>query len=259
MTTFSPRGTGLQEYDAELRLVDHQIVGEDGELLGNVDDLALVQDGRSLLVSSLLVGPEALGGRLPGRLGTWTLAIWRRLRPDLDPGPIQVPLGDVLDVDSALRVRHARAEQLAGQFGLEQWLLHYVISRIPGARNDPDAEGYPDRDMRPGAHDELATVSRRVSELLGAEVVTSSGSRVGRVLDVRLRTRHGHISSGLEVVGLLVSPRQVAGTLGYLHDERMRPRPLGALVRRWHRASRWLRFEEVTDVDWVAHRLRVSG
>ncbi len=101
-------------------------------------------------VSYLLVGAEALGHRLPGKLGTWTLAIWRRLNPALDPAPTCVPLADVLDVASAVTVTPERATALQTGFGLELWLQHYVVDRIPGGFTQPDTDAAdPVDDTRP--------------------------------------------------------------------------------------------------------------
>jgi sporulation protein YlmC with PRC-barrel domain len=118
---------------AVLRLLDHQVVGPDGELLGNIDDLELVVSDEGWSVTALLVGPAALGQRLPGRLGRWTIAIWRRLRTDPDPRPCRVPVEQVHDIGSAVTVTRAAADSLAASFGLELWLCEYVVSRNPGA------------------------------------------------------------------------------------------------------------------------------
>ena len=130
----SPPGFRRQ-YDAGLHLLDRQIVDRNGAPIANVDDLELTEraDGR-LAVSALLVGPGALGPRLGGRLGRWTVAIWRRLRPDVDPSPGRIDAGLVNGTDSAVHLSVAiRDLDRTGLDGLERWLRRYVIDRIPGA------------------------------------------------------------------------------------------------------------------------------
>jgi hypothetical protein len=103
--------------------------------VAKVDDLELVvrADGR-LAVSALLVGPGAFGPRLGGRLGRWTVGIWRRLRPDVDPSPGRVDAALVTGTDSAVHLSVAAADlDPTGLDGLERWLRRYVIDRIPGA------------------------------------------------------------------------------------------------------------------------------
>lgn len=132
------RGEGAPEpgfrrqYDAGLHLLDRQIVDRDGAPVANVDDLELVVrgDGR-LAVSALLVGPGALGPRVGGRLGRWTVSIWRRLRPDVDPSPGRLDAALVTGTDSAVHLGAAVGELHVD--GLERWLRRYVIDRIPGA------------------------------------------------------------------------------------------------------------------------------
>jgi hypothetical protein len=122
----------LRQYDAGLHLLDRQIVDPDGLPVANVDDIELVvrPDGR-LAVAALLCGPGALGPRMGGRLGRWTTAIWRRLRPEEDPRPGRIDAQLVTGTDSAIHVA-ATVDELRVD-GLERWVRRYVINRIPGA------------------------------------------------------------------------------------------------------------------------------
>jgi len=121
-----------RQYDAELHLLDRQILDRDGMPVANVDDLELAvrADGR-IAVAALLCGPGALGPRTGGRLGRWTEAIWRRLRPDADPQPGRIDAALVTGTDSAVHVSASAAE--LGVDGLERWVRRYVVDRIPGA------------------------------------------------------------------------------------------------------------------------------
>jgi hypothetical protein len=126
-------GPGFRrQYDAELHLLDRQIVDPDGFPVAKVDDIELVvrADGR-LAVAALLCGPGALGPRTGGRLGHWTTAIWRRLRPEEDPQPGRIDAALVTGIDSAVHVS-ASVRELAVD-GLEQWVRRHVVDRIPGA------------------------------------------------------------------------------------------------------------------------------
>jgi hypothetical protein len=128
-------GPGFRrQYDAELHLLDRQIVDRDDAPVANVDDIELVvrADGR-LAVAALLCGPGALGPRTGGRLGRWTTAIWRRLRPDESPQPGRIDATLVTGTDSAVHVSASVAE--LGVDGLEQWVRRYVVDRIPGAQH----------------------------------------------------------------------------------------------------------------------------
>ena len=110
-----------------LRILDHQVVGPDDEMLGNVDDLELVVSEAGWLVTALQVGPAALGGRLPGPLGRWTVAIWRRLQTSPDPHAARVALADVRDIGSAITVNRRRAR--ASSMSVTSSIAVSVISR----------------------------------------------------------------------------------------------------------------------------------
>jgi hypothetical protein len=126
-----------RRYDAVLHLLDRQIIDPDGRLVANADDLELSPraDGR-LAVTALLTGPGALGPRLGGRIGSWTVAIWRRLRPDPDPAPGRIPITDLTHIDNALHIG-VRAADLRIN-GLESWVNDHIITRLPGATHEPD-------------------------------------------------------------------------------------------------------------------------
>jgi hypothetical protein len=126
-------GPGFRrQYDAELHLLDRQIVDPDGFPVAKVDDIELVvrADGR-LAVAALLCGPGALGPRTGGRPGRWTTAIWRRLRPEEDPRPGRIDAELVTGTDSAVHVA-ATVDELRVD-GLERWVRRHVVDRIPGA------------------------------------------------------------------------------------------------------------------------------
>lgn len=115
--------------DLALHLLDRQIVDTDGNPVGNVDDVEISEDG---YVVALLVGPQALAGRLGGRLGDW-LAFWTRV---LSGGtePTRIPVDLLTDMGSHITVARSRSELDA--HSNEDRAREYLIGRIPGGRHE---------------------------------------------------------------------------------------------------------------------------
>jgi sporulation protein YlmC with PRC-barrel domain len=248
--------------DLVLRLLDHQIVGPDDQLLGNVDDLELVEDHGRLLVTGLMVGPASLGGRLPGKLGDWTLAIWRRLHPEPDPRPVVVPLEQVTHIASAVAVDEEAASNLLGAAGFELWLRRYVISRIPGATGGGE-EDEPSASKPPSLKDaERALAPRRdgrpASQLIGAHVVTPEGGELGLVSELRGTGVTEARPSTIEVTHLHHSARRVGSGLGYGQEARQGPLLVSALIRRWQRHDRVVPWADVIAIDWATKSVTVA-
>ena len=130
----SPGGRRL---DAALRLLDRQLVDRDGRLAGKVDDLELGEreDG-TLVVTAILTGPGALGPRLPGWFGRATLAVWRRLHGDVDPGPGRIPFDRVTEIGSAVHLTAARHE--LPTHALELWARNNVVEKLSGSGHAPE-------------------------------------------------------------------------------------------------------------------------
>lgn len=115
--------------DLALHLLDRQIDDTDGNPVGNVDDVEIDDDG---YVVALLVGPQALSGRLGGRLGEW-LAFWTRV---LSGGaePTRIPMSLVTDMGSHITVARSRSE--LGAHRNEDRAREYLVGRIPGGRRE---------------------------------------------------------------------------------------------------------------------------
>lgn len=115
--------------DANLELLDRQIVDNDGEMVGKVDDLELEEreDGR-LYVTALLTGPGALGPRLGGALGTLVTGSWARLSGRDGPGRISWDSVASVGVVVALAVSRGTV----AVDGFETWMRDRVIAAIPG-------------------------------------------------------------------------------------------------------------------------------
>lgn len=235
-----------ERLDVVLRVLDHQILGPDDQLLGNVDDIELAGDLPNLRVTGLMVGPAALSQRLPGKLGSWTYAVWRRLHPDQDPTATVVPFGAVTEIGPAISLDEPTSKALAGTFGLEVWLRRHVVSRIPGAQagdsNDPEdlvgsatAEGV-DRDAAAALLAPRPS-GRPLSDLLGRPVVDAAGQRLGVLCEVRCSGGPSENRKSLKVTHLHATRHLSGSELGYGADPKQGPAAVGALVRRWQRSD----------------------
>lgn len=126
-----------ETFDLRLRVLDRQIVDPDGAMVCKVDDVELVaDDDGGYVVTALLAGPLALGPRLPGRLGRWTVALARRWAADPEPVPPRIPFERVTELGSAVVLDRSR-DQL-GIAPLEDWVRSHVIDRIPGSRHESE-------------------------------------------------------------------------------------------------------------------------
>jgi hypothetical protein len=118
--------------DLHLQLLDRQVLDQDGRLVCKVDDLELEAGADGIpVVTAILVGPRALGPRLGGRLGRWTVALASRLASSPGVDPPRIPFGVVTDVHSAVDVSRSRAE--LGVDALEGWVDRHFIGRLPGS------------------------------------------------------------------------------------------------------------------------------
>ena len=122
-----------REFDLQLHLLDRQIVDPDDHMVCNVDDVEIeMSDEGHPLITTILVGPAALGPRLGGRLGRWVVSIATRLSHEELPRRIGwehvADIGDVIKVDATAADLEVDA--------LEKWVDIHVISRIPGSRHE---------------------------------------------------------------------------------------------------------------------------
>ncbi|MEV7096603.1 hypothetical protein AB0M80_27495 [Amycolatopsis sp. NPDC051045] len=121
--------TDLGLVDLGDALLDRQIIGEDGTVVGKVDDLELRAEGGTYVVDALLVGPEALADRLGGPAGKLLRRIGRGFRAR---APQRIPLNAIRRIEPAIVVTTAVAQ--ATNSPSEDWLRRRIIGRIPGAR-----------------------------------------------------------------------------------------------------------------------------
>jgi sporulation protein YlmC with PRC-barrel domain len=118
-------------------LLDRQVLDRDGQAVGKVDDmeLAVAEDG-SLSVAAILVGAQAWGRRLGGRLGATITGMASRLQQRTPPGPIRIPIDLVREIGAAVSLSVSR--DLLVEPELEAWLREHLISRIAGAHSGAD-------------------------------------------------------------------------------------------------------------------------
>ncbi len=239
-----------------LRLLDHQLVGSSGELLGNVDDLVLEAGPAGLAVTGLLSGPPAMARRQGGAGGRWIDAIWRRLHPLEDPPVEAVRWSSVDRVDSAVHLDEDATEFVAAADLTERWLREHVVSRLPGARGhdeaDPGADS-PQKDGWVGPAFALGTGAPTLSGLLGADVRGEAGQEFGEVIEVLAVPADG---SALRVTAFVCSHRHLGQELGYTTTPQG-PNALRLLLRAWHRDDRHVAVEDVVDIDWSGGQLTV--
>jgi sporulation protein YlmC with PRC-barrel domain len=132
--------------DGALHLLDRQILDCNGEMLGKVDDVELLDTSDGLTIAAVLTGPAAWWNRLGGKVGGVLTDRWRRMRisePDRE-WPWGIDFDDVERLDSALHLSVPR-----------EGLLR---------RNRPE---------------------HRLGDLTGMDVVVDDEGRIGRVLDAR--------------------------------------------------------------------------
>ena len=122
--------------DVLLSLFDRQVLDGDGTPVGKVDDVELARrdDGR-LVLSALLLGPDALTPRYDEPLGRWAHAVWARLRSPEAQVVGRVELRHLVRLDSAVHVAVTAAQ--VGNDGLERWALRHVVAKLPGSGHDP--------------------------------------------------------------------------------------------------------------------------
>lgn len=119
--------------DAGLELLDRQVLDCDGRPVGKVDDLELAIDDRGVptVLVALLVGPQALGMRVGGRVGRTMVGIASRLAGT--ERPLTIPVEQVAEIGIVVRL-DVSMDHLPETGRLEHWLCDQVVARIPGGR-----------------------------------------------------------------------------------------------------------------------------
>jgi sporulation protein YlmC with PRC-barrel domain len=99
-----------------------------------------------------------------------------------------------------------------------------------------------------------------LTDLLDKPVHAADGTPIGHVIDVRfvLDGPPGPLLAAARLHGLLVSPRTRTPFLGYERTSVSAPWPLAQLMRRWHRGTFMVRWEDVEEAGPHAIRLRAG-
>jgi sporulation protein YlmC with PRC-barrel domain len=109
------------DVDIALSILDHQLVGSEGQNCGKVDDLEISGlDGDSPEVVAILVGGNAWRSR--GRLG--------KLAARLSGNAVHVPWPEVHSVTSVVTLKHPAAELRLNR-GDEHWAS--IVGKLPGS------------------------------------------------------------------------------------------------------------------------------
>jgi sporulation protein YlmC with PRC-barrel domain len=115
-------------FDLGDALLDRQITGEDGTVVGKVDDLELRAEGGTYVVDALLVGPEALADRVGGPIGKLLRRLGRGFRTE---APQRIPMNAIRRIEPTIVVTTAVAHATTSPS--EDWLRRRLVDRIPGA------------------------------------------------------------------------------------------------------------------------------
>jgi sporulation protein YlmC with PRC-barrel domain len=219
METTNRLGGGL---DAVLHLLDRQVVDAEGRLVCKVDDVELtVFDDGVLGVTGLLAGPAALVPRFADDgLGRALHGYWRRL------GVPQADFDDPYRIDLELVDRLGSGVEL--KVGREGVLVRQGQS----------------------AH--------RLNDVLQMPVQRLDGTRLGRVLDVRLERERSDPGERMRVIGLVVGHGRPGSYFGYDRRPDMGPWLVNRVVRRLHRHSAYAALDDLDDLDWSAGVIRVD-
>jgi hypothetical protein len=123
-----------REFTANDLLLDRQLTDSRGVMAGRVDDLELSEaaPGQPPVLTALLSGPTAFGPRIGGRLGTWWLAVGRRLRPAGDPYPNRIAV-ELVDHVDRMEITLLCPRETLGSYRFGRWVRDKIVGRIPGS------------------------------------------------------------------------------------------------------------------------------
>ena len=107
-------------------IIDSQLVTHDKRRIGRVSDIEVVwhEDG-TLVLSSLVIGPQALAGRIASPLRSIVRFVLR------DRFDHRIPLEDVEDFGPTLRLRGTANDYPVGQS--DTWIANHILRWIPGS------------------------------------------------------------------------------------------------------------------------------
>lgn len=234
--------------DAQVDLLDRQIISRDGFALAKADDLELEELRGRLHLSGILVGPGALGPRLGGALQYVSVNTWSRLaRRDVDD-PRRIDYGHVKDISTVITIDEGRDSVEID--GLETWTRERIIEALPGSGRDTRS---PLASSTASELEERTTDRplRRVSQLTGMHVRLANGSAADRITDVRMVRGpvRGHLPE-LMVDGFVVGRSRPGMRFGYDRHDQYGPWLLRKILSLLPGRSRYLPWSAVDSIDW---------
>jgi sporulation protein YlmC with PRC-barrel domain len=239
-------GIGIEgDLDAQIDLLDRQIVSSDGQMIANVDDVELEERGDLLVISGLLVGPGALGPRLGGVVGGLTVRAWQRLSHHEEASRIDYT--HVQGIDTIVTIDERRRD--VDIDGLEAWTRTHVVDALPGAGED--REDRSTESSRLGDGPDPAGTRHRLGPLERMSVQLENGATIGRITDVRVRRGddRGHLPE-LVVDGLLIGRYRLGTLFGYDRDRQRGPWLIRMVLRPFLRQTGYVRWSDVGSIDW---------
>ena len=107
-------------------IMDMQLESSDGRPSGRVADIeAELRDDGALVLTQLVVGPEALSGRVASRLRPLA---HRLLRGRFDH---RIPVTEIEDVGPTVRLRGTAEDYGLGRS--DRWIAEHILRLIPGS------------------------------------------------------------------------------------------------------------------------------
>jgi sporulation protein YlmC with PRC-barrel domain len=111
-------------------VLDKSVVDRHGREMGRVDAILVEYGDGPPRITTLLIGPAALGSRLHPAVGRLMSRLESRLGIDRDR-PSRISVGDVDDIDRKIRLRLTIGETATSAF--EQLLRRWVV-KLPGSQ-----------------------------------------------------------------------------------------------------------------------------
>jgi sporulation protein YlmC with PRC-barrel domain len=118
------------DVDVVRDLLDKSVVDRNGYEMGRVDAILLEHGDGPPRITTLMIGPAALGSRLHPALGRLVTRLESWLGVDRDR-PSRIDVGDIDDIDRRIRLRITIGDTSVA--AIEQLLRRWII-RIPGSR-----------------------------------------------------------------------------------------------------------------------------
>jgi len=111
-------------------VLDMNVVDRNGREMGRVDGIVIEQDDGPPRMTTLLIGPAALGSRVHPALGRFMTRLETLLGIERDR-PSRISVREVDEVEGKIRVRLTLGDTTVAAF--EQLLRRWIV-KLPGSR-----------------------------------------------------------------------------------------------------------------------------